>query len=367
MDESLRTAAMKGNVSELYKLIQEDRKILKHIDEEEYIDTPLHIAADAGCIDFAMEIMSLKPSFARKLNEQGFSPMHLALENGHEELALLLLEKDKDLVGVKGRNGETSLHRAITRKRSHKLLAKFLKACPECIQDVTTTNQTALHIAITNNHLEALRLLCRRLLKTDYCEDVVNQKDRNDNTALHIAARDNQHQMIELLLKCKADKHLVNKDNNQSISILDDFFLTPRVSTFIYKLKKKIVKRVEKASSTIFHDMDSISIDDRNALLVILALLLGATFQNVLSPPGSVLQGDSSSSNSTITDTTPIPGKSVMPETSFLLFYIPSYVVFTVTFFLTLCLLKPFPSGFRSALQMTQTDLYLIGIVDVVA
>ncbi|XVF83523.1 hypothetical protein PTKIN_Ptkin16aG0495600 [Pterospermum kingtungense] len=364
MDESLKMASMEGNVSKLYRLIQEDRNILKRIDKEEFIDTPLHIAADAGCIDFAIEIMNLKPSFARKLNEQGFSPIHLALEKGHEKLALLLLEKDKDVVRVKGRNGETPLHYAITIKRSRSLLAKFLKARPECIGDVTTTNQNALHIATTNDNFEALKLLCRRLLNTDYCEDVVNQKDRNDNTALHIAARDNRHQMIRLLLKCKADKHLTNQDNltalgvarrlnnGQSITILDDFFITPSVSAFVYERKKKIVKRVEKASSAIFHDMDNISSDDRNALLVILALLLGATFQTVLSPPGGVYQSDSSSANSTITDETTAPGTSVMPDIRFLLFYIPSYVVFIVTFFLTLCLLKPFPSGFRSAVQV---------------
>ena len=37
---------------------------------------------------------------------------------------------------------------------------------------------------------------------------------------------------------------------------------------------------------------------------------------------------------------------------SFLLFYMPTCVVFIVTFFLTLALLKPFPSGFRTALQV---------------
>ncbi|XVE69097.1 hypothetical protein DITRI_Ditri09bG0123100 [Diplodiscus trichospermus] len=103
MDESLRKVACEGNVCDLYRSIQEDGNVLKRIDELQFIDTPLHIAADAGCIDFAMEVTSLKPSFTRKLNQQGLSPIHLALEKEHKELVLNLMEYDKDLVRVKAK------------------------------------------------------------------------------------------------------------------------------------------------------------------------------------------------------------------------------------------------------------------------
>ncbi|WRX12388.1 hypothetical protein QQP08_004875 [Theobroma cacao] len=33
-------------------------------------------------------IVSILPSFAKKLNPEGFTPIHLAMENGHEDLAL---------------------------------------------------------------------------------------------------------------------------------------------------------------------------------------------------------------------------------------------------------------------------------------
>ena len=170
--------------------------------------------------------------------------------------------------------------------------------------------------------------------------------------------------MLKQLLKCKADKHVTNQagstaldvaqqyNNRESISILRGCF-SPRVSTFIYELQKQIVKYVTRASLVIFHDMDNISSEDRNALLVILGLLLTASYQASLSPPGSVFQGDSSS-NSAVTkgNDKKLLGKSVMDQTDFLLFYIPTCTVFIVTFFLTLGLLKPFPYGFRTALQV---------------
>ncbi|EOY18309.1 Uncharacterized protein TCM_042903 [Theobroma cacao] len=82
MDESLKRATQEGNIVELYASIQRDGNVLRQIDEMEFVDTPLHIAAAEGCFDFAMEVMILKPSFARKLNQQGLSPIHLAWKRG---------------------------------------------------------------------------------------------------------------------------------------------------------------------------------------------------------------------------------------------------------------------------------------------
>ncbi|KAK8595472.1 hypothetical protein V6N13_016839 [Hibiscus sabdariffa] len=308
MDESLRASARTGNISELYRLIERDGNILRRFDEVEFVDTPLHIAAKEGCIGFTMEIMNLKPSFARKLNHQGLSPIHLAVQNGHTELVLWFLEIDKDLVRVR---------------------------------------------------------LERKGRKKDYYREVMNQKDEDGNTALHRAASSNQPQVLELLLESKADKHVTNQDgltaldlahqhnNKESINIMRSCFC-PRVSDFKYKLKKQIVDHTTMASSLFSYDTDNISGDDRNALLVILGLLLTATYQATLSPPSGVLPVQSSST-STDTSGNHVVDKlnpSELQQTTFLMFYIPTYIVFLVAFFLTLALLKPFPQGFRTALQI---------------
>ncbi|XP_040957956.1 ankyrin repeat-containing protein BDA1-like [Gossypium hirsutum] len=279
MNERLSTAARTGNVSDLYSLIQRDGNVLRHFDEVEFVETPLHIAAEEGCIRFAIELMNLKPSFARKLNHQGLSPIHLALKKGHKEMVLRFLEIDKDLV----------------------------------------------------------RVLIRTLKKNNYYWEEVNRKDEDGNTALHIAASNNQTQMLKLLLSCKADKHATNQsgltaldvaeqhNKRESVRILRGCF-SPGVSNIKSKWEKQIVKYVAKASSIIFDDLDNISSDYRNALLVVFGLLLTGTYQATLSPPGGVWQGD----NTSWRKRSKALGRSVLDQSEFLLFYIPTYVVFMI-------------------------------------
>ncbi|TYI62622.1 hypothetical protein E1A91_D10G258700v1 [Gossypium mustelinum] len=373
MDENLRKAARTGKVNELYRVIQRNGNVLRRVDEVEFMETPLHIAAEEGSIEFAMEMMNLKPSFARKLNHQGLSPLHIAVRKGHKEMALRLLEIDKHLVRVRGK-----------------------KASPDCIQDVTIENRTALHIAIQNNRLDVLQLLIRTLKRKNYHWKVVNRKDKDGNTALHIATIHNQPKILDVLQllirtlkrknyhwkvvnrkdkdgntalhiatihnQPKADKHATNQvgltalgvaqqhNNKENIAMLQGCFI-PVVSNFKRKLEKQIVKYMTKASLLIFQNMDDISADDRNVLLVILGLLLTATYQATLSPPGGVWQGENTSRSKGSFDEW-VLGKSVMDESEFLLFYISTYLVFLVTLFLTLALLKTFPHEFRTALQV---------------
>uniref|UniRef100_A0A2N9GAN3 Uncharacterized protein n=1 Tax=Fagus sylvatica TaxID=28930 RepID=A0A2N9GAN3_FAGSY len=132
--ERLKFVAQEGSIDDFYMLIGEDVKLLEHIEELPFVDTPLHIAASAGHIPFALEIMRLKPSFARKPNRNGKSPIHLALENGKTELVCWLLHIDRDLVRVKGREGITPLHYVAKTNDHVDPLAKFLLLCPSCIE-----------------------------------------------------------------------------------------------------------------------------------------------------------------------------------------------------------------------------------------
>ncbi|GFS42289.1 hypothetical protein Acr_00g0079070 [Actinidia rufa] len=161
----LRDAAQAGDINGLYNSIKKVPNILDHIDDTPFIDSPMHIAASAGHANFAIEIFSLKSSFGRKLNPDGLSPLHLALQNGHFETVRRFIKFDKELVRVKGRERLTVLHFA-AETGNVDMLAELLYVCPELILDLTIRDETALHIAVKNMKLIALKVLLGFLRRT---------------------------------------------------------------------------------------------------------------------------------------------------------------------------------------------------------
>jgi ankyrin repeat protein len=200
-DQSLTDAAPEGSIGALYASIQSDPEVLDRIDKIPFVQTPLHTAAFAGHTRLAMEIMRLKPSFARKLNQDGFTPLHLALqklralENGQAmqkkqtQLVCRLVSVDKDLIRVQGKEGVTPLH-YVAEIGNLDLLTKFLKVCPTSIEDVTIRGENVLHIALKNNmpKLKAFSYLLQLVLGA-YSKDaklleekLLNYTDDEGNT-----------------------------------------------------------------------------------------------------------------------------------------------------------------------------------------
>ncbi|XP_059428647.1 ankyrin repeat-containing protein BDA1-like [Corylus avellana] len=149
MDQSLRDAAQEGSIDALHSLVRGDPYTLDTIDKIPFVETPLRVAASAGHTQFAMEIVRLKPSLAWKLNQDSFSPMHLALQNNQTHVVCRLLDADKDLVRVQGKEGATPLHH-VAQTGNLYLLGEFQKVCPMSIKDVTIRGETTLHFALNN-------------------------------------------------------------------------------------------------------------------------------------------------------------------------------------------------------------------------
>ena len=202
--EKLKQVAQDGNIDNFYRLIREDAKLLEAIDELPFVDTPLHIAASVGNVPFAMEMMRLKPSLVSKPNPDGFSPLHLALQREQIEMVRRLLQVDGDLVRMKAKEGMTLLHYAIITYDRLDLLVEFLSLCPHSIEDVTIRNETALHIALKYDKLEAFKLLVGWLRQNRsknslfWERKVLNWKDGEGNTVLHVAISKNQPQACSL-------------------------------------------------------------------------------------------------------------------------------------------------------------------------
>ncbi|XP_059659079.1 ankyrin repeat-containing protein BDA1-like [Cornus florida] len=229
MDERLRAAAQEGNIQLLYTLIQEDPNILeRNMDENLLADTPLHVAASTGNLQFAAEVMKLKPSYARKLNPRGLSPIHVALRSsGDDRVVEWFVSVDSNLVRDKGGDeGMTSLHYVIAQGNVN-LLRSFLLSCPDSIEDLTTKRETALHIALKYYVPRIFEALVGWLKKVDK-EDILNCPDDDGNTILHMAISKNQTQAraVRLLLGREMIRKIkVNAKNDMGLTALDIFQL----------------------------------------------------------------------------------------------------------------------------------------------
>ncbi|WJX87950.1 hypothetical protein P8452_70084 [Trifolium repens] len=363
--EQLNAAAKAGDIDLLYTVIRNDPSIFERIDSIPFVETPLHISASMGHLQFAIEIMRLKPSFALKLNEQGFSPIHLAMQNGHMTMVSRFVKINKELVRVQGREGITPLHYA-SQIGEVELLADFLFACPDSIEDVTARDETALHIAVKNEQFEALQVLVG-WLKANYEKGarklelkILNQKDEAGNNILHISALGKEPQ-TQLLVKTSINLNAKNLENKTALDIATTSEIKKLLSRSRAKSGSKVsdthtrahrlrsnTSIVDKVGTFMRRIRRDILDEQRNTWLIVVTLVVTSTFQAALSPPGGVYQVNASennasiiSSNSTIS-TPKNAGKSVLSKDDFLVFSLTNMLSFLVS---TIVIFILTPSG----------------------
>ncbi|XP_058184889.1 ankyrin repeat-containing protein BDA1-like isoform X2 [Rhododendron vialii] len=306
MDPNSKEAVEARSIDILYESIGSDPYILDKADEIPFVHTPLHVAASTGQTRLAIEIMNLRPSLGRKLNPDGLSPVHLALLNGHSETAKALIKLDKDLVRVRGRERLTPLQYAAETDDRVDILAEFLCACPESIGDLNVRGETALHITVKKCNVRALAVLMGWIRKTGK-HWVKNIKDERGNTILHTAVSTSQPHIVESVVQGYG-LH-VNEKNLEGATALDiaETLASGSARTTIKSIlcgagasKSSSLandcsfvdflisreSRVETIFQTFLFMRKGMSMEMRNAVLVVAVLITTATFQTVLSPPG---------------------------------------------------------------------------------
>lgn len=195
MDQRLFEASQSGNINLLHQLLAEN-PLLLHSLALDSVENPLNVASFAGHIDFAKEILRLKPDFGKEMNQDGLNPMHIASGNGYMEIVGELLKVDPTLCRLKGRDNWTPLHYAARRGRVD-IVREIVEACPESVEDVNIQGVTALHIAVKNSQFGAIEVLVE-LVREMRKVNILNLKDKHGNTVLHLATWRKQHQVCTI-------------------------------------------------------------------------------------------------------------------------------------------------------------------------
>ncbi|XP_059642036.1 ankyrin repeat-containing protein BDA1-like [Cornus florida] len=298
-------AAQAGDVNVLYALFRINPYVLKSIDEIRFVDTPLHIAASNGHIHFAVEMISLMPSFGKKLNPDGLSPLHLALQNRRTETVMRLININSEIIRVQGKGGITPLH-YVAERNEVGLLAEFLCACPDSMQDLTIRGETAVHIAVRNRNCKAFEVLFNWIDKTNNLP-LLQWKDEDGNTVLHIATYTNQPQVVKKLVKAvelKGDKNMQGLaafdliSSDESNSEIKNMLAASRSFTRFWKPNSAsdnyLADFIRNRRVPNIVNMRKMSIDSklRETVLLIAALVATATYQVAVAPPEGIFQLD---------------------------------------------------------------------------
>ncbi|CAB4271153.1 unnamed protein product [Prunus armeniaca] len=200
MDIRLFEAFRTGDIQLLYQLLAKN-PLLLHTLALASSENPLHEASIAGHVDFVKEIVRFKPDFAKEINNDGFSPMHIAFAsaNGYLEIVRELLKVDPRLYQLKGRDEWTPLHYAASRGRVD-VVVEMVLTCPESVEDVTIQGETSLHLAVKRSQFEAIKALVE-LVREMNKVNILNIKDNNGNSVLHLAGwKTRKHQVVEWLV-----------------------------------------------------------------------------------------------------------------------------------------------------------------------
>ena len=262
MNPMMFKAARDGNVEDLLSLLEGDPLILER-QVNASADTPLHVAAMLGHLDFVKELIKNKTNvvdYAKELNQQGYIPIHLAAANGHVDVVRMLIEISSELSCVKGRDGMTPLHCASVKGRAE-TMNLLLSASPLCVVEGTERGETALHIDVRNNRFDALKILLE-WLRRNKALVVINHKDGDGNTILHLAAVRKNHQAIELLLSCNDEAPgvlEVNAVNKRGLTALDLFMLcTCESGIVIYSEAERLFRGIGGFSPLSGHSTNTV-------------------------------------------------------------------------------------------------------------
>ncbi|KAL9463732.1 hypothetical protein AB3S75_001526 [Citrus x aurantiifolia] len=295
----LYEASLRGSVRSLNTLMQSDPLILRKTSLTSLRETPLHISALLGHLDFTKALLNHKPELAKELDSLKHSPLHLASAEGHVQIVKELLLANKDACLVADQDGRIPLHLAAMRGRV------------EVVQELISANfdsalvkfhgDTVLHLCVRYNHLEALKIMLRSLL---HDEGFLNSKNHQGYSILELSATLKQFQTTSYLLSIPQIRVNVNsliengftmlqKDLQEAIAVPSNksetktLPLLPNVT-----LHHRDEPQAQAALRQLFKfDSDRYE-KTRGNLMVVATLIATMSFQVAVNPPGGFWQTD---------------------------------------------------------------------------
>ncbi|KHJ49422.1 ankyrin repeat protein [Trichuris suis] len=172
--------------------------------------TPLMLAVEEGHLDVAKCLLQFRAS-PFKPSLDGRTALHLAASSGSSELCYLLVSQSAGInVDVFDIEGRTSLYYAVLEEHADIVEMLLSFGCDPNMADLH--GRTPLHVASWLGNLPIIELLLRHGANVD-------AGDRENRTALMIAVWRNKYNVAKILLEHKADPNAYCFEGSTALSI----------------------------------------------------------------------------------------------------------------------------------------------------
>lgn len=179
-------------LTELLRLLMEQNKQDLRLNTRNiYGSTPLHEAALSGH-ESAAELLLEHGSDILATNYGSATPLFLAVSHGQVSMVRLLLRHGREQLDCPGPKGFTVLHKAV--EQGHEEMVRILLEAGALVAAHDTQGMTALHIAARRGYLSLARLLVLE-------GAVVHVKDKDDLCPLDYAATGGYTELVQYLLE----------------------------------------------------------------------------------------------------------------------------------------------------------------------
>ena len=320
----LHLAALHGHTATVEVLLRKNLECLTFVGHK-YGETPLHIAVKANHLGVVCAIvecmMAVRPGLNiftpadvhLKLDSRGYTAMHWAAEKGYNEIFCSLLQYPECLKRTTTESGRTSLHLAALAGNKNiveAIVGHFESSnCQTSAgmpspfsfktfaESLTSTNETALDIAVSEGHADIVRILLsrnpRNITKTltellyiaasngrattvraivesierhgqnksrEHFSAVSELKSTEDgNTPMHIAVIEGHKDVVEVFLKYTKTFAVQRKSDGWNCLHMAAWHGHPR----IIKMLNEAVKKYETKPEEI---VDAVDNEHRSAL-----------------------------------------------------------------------------------------------------
>jgi len=199
-----------------------------------YDYTPLHIASERGHFEVAQLLLQHNADVNSKAQDD-YTPLYIASHQGHLEVAQLLLQHNAD-VNSKAQYDYTPLH--IASQQGHFEVAQLLLQHNADVNSKAQDDYTPLHIASHHGRLEVAQLLLQH--NAD-----VNSKAQDGGTPLYIASQQGHLEVAQLLLQRIADVNsiILRQKAEETVKSAIDIIATNKqedVSSLMNRISQEI-------------------------------------------------------------------------------------------------------------------------------